>query len=93
MKRQRLTEAEERRLAEAIAAEARALGLTKKDKMPQETKRRLRARILKAILDERTASGKPPWLPDRSRTTPSPGSHCVVDKKHLHYLKSLKKTT
>lgn len=41
MKRQRLTEAEERRLAEAIAAEARALGLTKKDKMPQETKRRL----------------------------------------------------
>ena len=56
MKRHRLTEAEERRLAEAIAAEARAMGLTKKDKMPQETKRRLRARILKAILDERTAS-------------------------------------
>ncbi|WP_250207635.1 hypothetical protein [Escherichia coli] len=51
MKRHRLTEAEERRLAEAIAAEARAMGLTKKDKMPQETKRRLRARILKAILD------------------------------------------
>ena len=58
MKRQKLTEAEERRLAEAIAAEARAIGLTKKDKMPQETKRRLRARILKAILDERTASKK-----------------------------------
>ncbi len=58
MKRQRLTEAEERRLAEAIAAEARALGLTKKDKMPQETKRRLRARILKAILDERTYQQK-----------------------------------
>lgn len=56
MKRHRLTEAEERRLAEAIVAEARAMGLTKKDKMPQETKRRLRARILKAILDERTAS-------------------------------------
>ncbi|EPE7682094.1 hypothetical protein ACSOPP_004993 [Escherichia coli] len=56
MKRHRLTEAEERRLAETIAAEARAMGLTKKDKMPQETKRRLRARILKAILDERTAS-------------------------------------
>lgn len=56
MKRHRLTEAEERRLAEAIAAEARAMGLTKKDKMPQETKRRLRARILKAILDERMAS-------------------------------------
>lgn len=56
MKHHRLTEAEERRLAEAIAAEARAMGLTKKDKMPQETKRRLRARILKAILDERTAS-------------------------------------
>lgn len=56
MKRHRLTEAEERRLAEAIAAEARAMGLTKKDKMPQETKRRLQARILKAILDERTAS-------------------------------------
>lgn len=30
MKRHRLTEAEERRLAEAIAAEARAMGLTKK---------------------------------------------------------------
>ncbi|WP_106661844.1 hypothetical protein [Escherichia coli] len=56
MKRQRLNDAEERRLAEAIAAEARAMRLTKKDKMPQETKRRLRARILKAILDERTAS-------------------------------------
>ena len=58
MKHLRLTEAEERRLAEAIAAEARALGLTKKDKMPRETKRRLRARILKAILDERTANRK-----------------------------------
>ncbi len=58
MKHQRLTEAEERRLAETIAAEARVLGLTKKDKMPRETKRRLRARVLKAILDERTASRK-----------------------------------
>lgn len=58
MKRQRLTEAEERRLAEAIAAEARAMGLTKKDRMPQETKRRIRARVLKAILGERTASRK-----------------------------------
>ncbi len=58
MKHLRLTEAEERRLAEAIAAEARALGLTKKEKMPRETKRRLRARILKTILDERTANRK-----------------------------------
>ncbi|WP_218077192.1 hypothetical protein [Escherichia coli] len=58
MKHLRLTEAEERRLAEAIAAEARALGLAKKEKMPRETKRRLRARILKAILDERTANRK-----------------------------------
>lgn len=74
MKHQRLTEAEERRLAEAIAAEARALGLTKKDKMPRETKRRLRARVLKAILDERAAS--------RSRRTPSPGNHSVaVDRQ------------
>lgn len=81
MKHQRLTEAEERRLAEAIAAEARALGLTKKDKMPRETKRRLRARVLKAILDERAASrrreaalaaGQEPedsftWKPQRRR--------------------------
>ncbi|EHR8377273.1 hypothetical protein K5Z09_004973 [Escherichia coli] len=81
MKHQRLTEAEERRLAEAIAAEARALGLTKKDKMPRETKRRLRARVLKTILDERAASrrreaalaaGQEPedsftWKPQRRR--------------------------
>lgn len=70
MKHQRLTE-----------AEARALGLTKKDKMPRETKRRLRARVLKAILDERAASrrreaalaaGQEPedsftWKPQRRR--------------------------
>lgn len=58
MKRQRLTEAEERRLSEAIADEARAMGLTKKDRMPQETKRRIRARVLNAILDERTTARK-----------------------------------
>lgn len=59
MKHQRLTEAEERRLAEAIAAEARALGFVGKEKkMPKETKRRIRARILKTILDERTADRK-----------------------------------
>lgn len=58
MKRQRLTEAEERRLAEAIAAEARAMGLRGKDRMPQETRRRIRARVLKNILDERTAGRK-----------------------------------
>ncbi|EHL8715082.1 TPA: hypothetical protein NNT20_004808, partial [Salmonella enterica] len=29
-----------------------------KKKMPQETKRRIRARVLKAILDERTAARK-----------------------------------
>ncbi|EEO7208516.1 hypothetical protein G6K67_004715 [Salmonella enterica subsp. enterica serovar Rubislaw] len=58
MKRQKLTENEERRLGEAIAAEARAMGLTKKDRMPQETRRRIRARVLKAILDERTADKK-----------------------------------
>jgi len=58
MKHQKLTEAEERRLAEAIAAEARALGLTSKQKMPVETKRRIRARVMKAILDDRLASEK-----------------------------------
>ncbi|HCL0957018.1 TPA: hypothetical protein N1142_004840 [Salmonella enterica subsp. enterica serovar Muenchen] len=59
MKRQKLTEAEERRLGEAIAAEARAMGfIGKEKKMPQETKRRIRARELKAILDERTAAKK-----------------------------------
>lgn len=59
MKHQKLTEAEERRLGEAIAAEARALGFVGKEKkMPQETKRRIRARVLKAILDERTAARK-----------------------------------
>ncbi|OIN32462.1 hypothetical protein AO411_2028575 [Salmonella enterica subsp. enterica serovar Sarajane] len=56
MKHQRLTEAEERRLAEAIAAEARALGFVGKEKMPKETKRRIRARTLKKILDDRTAA-------------------------------------
>lgn len=58
MKRQRLTEAEERRLAEAIAAEARAMGLRGKDRMPQETRRRIRTRVLKSIIDERTAGRK-----------------------------------
>lgn len=59
MKHQHLTEAETRRLAEAIAAEARALGFVGKEKkMPKETKRRIRARVLKAILDERTADRK-----------------------------------
>ncbi|EHW1683185.1 hypothetical protein K2805_005053 [Salmonella enterica] len=81
MKRQRLTEAEERRLAEAMAAEARAMGLTKKDRMPQETRRRIRARVLEAVLDERTAgrnqeaalaAGQEPedtftWQPQRRR--------------------------
>ncbi len=56
MKHQKLTEAEERRLAEAIAAEARALGLTSKKRMPVETKRRIRARVMTAILDDRLAS-------------------------------------
>ncbi|EOV0216284.1 hypothetical protein ACOIP5_005627 [Salmonella enterica] len=59
MKHQKLTEAEARRLGEAIAAEARALGFVGKEKkMPKETKRRIRARVLKAILDERTAARK-----------------------------------
>lgn len=80
MKRQRLTGAEERRLAEAMAAEARAMGLTKKDRMPQETRRRIRARMLKAILDERTAgrNGRRPWLPGGSRKPPSPGSRSAA---------------
>lgn len=59
MKHQHLTEAETRRLAEAIAAEARALGFVGKEKkMPKETKRRIRERVLKTILDERTAARK-----------------------------------
>ncbi|EAM2672535.1 TPA: hypothetical protein G8V49_005071 [Salmonella enterica] len=59
MKRQKLTKAEAHRLGEAIAAEARAMGFVGKEKkMPQETKRRIRARVLKAILDERTAARK-----------------------------------
>ena len=58
MKRQRLTEAEAHRLAEAMAAEARALGFTGKDRMPQETRRRIRGRVLKKILDDRAAGRK-----------------------------------
>lgn len=59
MKHQKLTENEARRLGEAIAAEARALGFVGKEKkMPKEIKRRIRARVLKAILDERTADRK-----------------------------------
>ncbi|EGG3071101.1 hypothetical protein MOR33_004983 [Salmonella enterica] len=59
MKHQKLTEAEERRLSEVIAAEARAMGFVGKEKkMPKETKRRIRERVLKAILDERTAARK-----------------------------------
>lgn len=53
MRHFRLTEAEEKRLGEAIAAEARAMGLTTKQKMPQETKRRVRASVIKSILHER----------------------------------------
>ncbi|EKK3320104.1 hypothetical protein PMI54_005507 [Salmonella enterica] len=50
MKRQKLTENEARRLGEAIAAEARALGFVGKEKkMPKEIKRRIRARVLKGV--------------------------------------------
>lgn len=59
MKHQKLTKDEAYRLGEAIAAEARAMGFVGKEKkMPKETKRRIRARVLKAILDERTAARK-----------------------------------
>lgn len=58
MKRQRLTEAEERRLAEAIAAEVRAMGLHGRVRMPQETRRRIREKVLKAIFAEREAGKK-----------------------------------
>ncbi|HBI5523602.1 TPA: hypothetical protein L6A21_32800 [Pseudomonas aeruginosa] len=58
MKRQRLTEAEERRLAEAIAAEVRAMGLHGRVRMPQETRRRIREQVLKAIFAEREADKK-----------------------------------
>ncbi|EPO3921889.1 hypothetical protein ACT99I_004544 [Salmonella enterica subsp. houtenae serovar [1],40:z4,z23:-] len=58
MKRQRLTEAEERRLADAIAAEVRAMGLRGRVRMPQETRHRIRKQVLKAIFAEREANKK-----------------------------------
>lgn len=54
MRRQHLTDTEEKQLAQAITDEAKALGL-KGQKMPQETKRRIRTRALKKILDARSA--------------------------------------
>lgn len=70
MKHQNLTEAEERMLSQAITDEAKALGL-KGQKMPQETKRRIRARALKKILDARSAPAEEEkmysWNPGRRR--------------------------
>lgn len=75
MKRQKLTESEARRLADAIAAEVRAMGLHGRIRMPQETRRRIRAQVLKTILAEREAAqaqGLEPedtfnWQPQRHR--------------------------
>nr|BEK81582.1 hypothetical protein EATA8330_44770 [Enterobacter asburiae] len=50
MKLQKLTEYESCRLADAIAAEVRATGLHGRVRMPQETRRRIRERVLKIIL-------------------------------------------
>lgn len=58
MKRQKLTEYESRRLADAIAAEVRAMGLHGRVRMPQETRRRIREQVLKIILAEREADKK-----------------------------------
>ncbi|WP_158784150.1 hypothetical protein [Pantoea sp. BAV 3049] len=70
MKRQHLTETEEKQLAQAISEEAKALGL-RDQKMPQETKRRIRARALKKILDLRSAPAEEDktysWNPGRRR--------------------------
>jgi len=75
MKRQKLTEYESRRLADALAAEVRAMGLHGRVRMPQETRRRIREQVLKIILAEREAAqaqGLEPedtfsWQPQRRR--------------------------
>lgn len=68
MKHQKLTENEARRLGEAIAAEARALGFVGKEKkMPKEIKRRIRARVLKG--EHENLWGNYQIVPANSKTT------------------------
>lgn len=80
MKRQKLTEYESRRLADAIAAEVRAMGLHGRVRMPQETRRRIREQVLKIILAEREAdkNGKRHRRRVSNQKTPSAGGHNVA---------------
>lgn len=52
----KLTPAEEKRLADAFAATAIAMGMKGNKKLPKEIKRQVRERVLRSIQDEREAS-------------------------------------
>lgn len=58
MTRMKLTEYESRRLADAIAAECRAMGGRGRGAIPRESRSRIRAQMLRVILDEREADKK-----------------------------------
>ncbi|CDG96806.1 conserved hypothetical protein [Xenorhabdus bovienii str. puntauvense] len=60
MKRHKLTDSEEKRLAEAFREYAIAMGLGPNGKLPKEVKRQIRARILGGILDDRRSASFPP---------------------------------
>lgn len=78
MKHQKLTEAEERRLGETIAAEARAMGFTGKEKKcrrKQSAASRHGNSKPFPMNERQPENGTPPRPKDGSRKTPSPGSH------------------
>lgn len=81
MKHQKLTENEARRLGEAIAAEARALGFVGKEKKCRRRQSAVSGRgYLKpfSMNERQTENGTPPWLKGGSRKTPSPGNRSAA---------------
>lgn len=86
MKRQKLTEAEERRLGEAIAAEARAMGFIGKEKKCRRKQSAASGHgYLKPFsMNERLPeNGTPSWPKDGSRKMPSLGSRSAAGEGDL----------
>lgn len=81
MKHQKLTEAEERRLGEVIAAEARAMGFVGKEKKCRRKQNAASGHWYSkpfSMNEQQPENGKKRWQPVRSRKTPSPGSRSAA---------------
>lgn len=86
MKHQKLTEAEARRLGDAIAAEARALGFIGKEKKCRRKQSAASGHgYLKpfSMNERQPENGTQPWLKDGSRKTHSPGSRSAAGEGYL----------